>query len=827
MILAVVFASTFIVGAALVTQQVEAAQPTMVTATTTTADTNNNGTIDRITITFSEAVNIDDGNAANGFASIALGNGCTIPNGDYASASTSTLVLSGLTGCTAGDTSLTPSVTYTAVANCTTENSICDVATTTQMANAHSINASDATGPIITAALVSQTASGGITYNSIRLTYSEDIQVSGNGGGAFVTTNVASSATLAALTTTRQLDGIATWAATNGGDMVVSAATNNTVTVDNTASTVTITFNTAAAGFFTSGSTAPTTTDFTAISDINDVKDLATTPNAVNASGAAVTATVGTAWDVTAPTITTTFSCDEDSDGDVEVIQAIFSENIVDAGNAFGIFEADNDSTNDGTGEITGTAISTSANCDGSADTDADDTDVEITFGAGITGTELAFLHIPTVGGRDHAGNRFAAVAGGGTETDKAAPRITSQTPASGATGVSRNATITIVFSETIDITTDSIAISPVTAFADAWTVSNTTYTITPNTQLYAGSNTVTVTTAADTVASPNAFGGAITGTTVHPWSFSVVSTTSGSSVGTPGESSVARSINITSPSVVEELAAGSALLIQWASTSSDTAMGYVNLYYSIDGGANYTSIALGALNNGSYSWTLPSVDTDSAYIKIEGTDLVTVLASDISSQFQISTGAEEDASDTTEDSDEAPAEVTAPSTGETGPSPVTGEDEDISEVNVGDFIKGPSFSTVYYIDTGLVRRPFMDAQSYFTYQDSFGDITVVTDATLATLTLGNPMLPKAGVTLVKIVSDNKVYATQNDGMGNILLRWVMDEGIAIEMYGANWADYVIDVDVTLFGKYVMGPDISAAEEVDTEIMKTRFELND
>ncbi len=125
---AVLFGSLFLAPNA-----AHAAAPTMTTSTIT-ADTNTDGTIDRITIFFSEATDLDDtGGAADGFTSIAFDSGCTISNADY----TGNGVLSKaftVTGCTSESTSITPAATYTAVASCATNFSICDNADTNQMA---------------------------------------------------------------------------------------------------------------------------------------------------------------------------------------------------------------------------------------------------------------------------------------------------------------------------------------------------------------------------------------------------------------------------------------------------------------------------------------------------------------------------------------------------------------------------------------------------------------------------------------------------------------------------------------------------------------------
>lgn len=428
---------------------------------------------------------------------------------------------------------------------------------------------------------------------------------------------------------------------------------------------------------------------------------------------------------------------------------------------------------------------------------------------------------------RDTSGELTAIVTadGGGaanTEVDAMAPRIASQSPASGG-GASRNSNIVIVFSEPINIATDDIDVNPVAAGTESWTVNNTTFTLDPTSILPVGTNTVTITTAADVAAAPNAFGGAISGTTTHPWSFTVNSSSTSNSIPldtTP----VTYDIDITVPSIVEEWPAGMKMPITWVSDGG-SAMSAVNLYYSIDSGKTYVQIAKNLPNNGKHSWTLPAVDTNDAYIKIEGTDLVEVLATDISSQFKISTGVVDE-----EDDEEVPVDEDEDEDMEDGMgiSPVTGELEAITEVAVGDYIMSEYFDTVYYVDAGMVRRPFVDAQTYFTYEDSFNEVKMVTDATLPTLTLGSPMLPKAGVVLIKIQSDNHVYAVVNDGQGHMELRWISSEAIAKELYGADWADYVIDIPVTLFGKYMMGEEVTTADELEVNMMnmKTRLEVN-
>ena len=187
------------------------------------------------------------------------------------------------------------------------------------------------------------------------------------------------------------------------------------------------------------------------------------------------------------------------------------------------------------------------------------------------------------------------------------------------------------------------------------------------------------------------------------------------------------------------------------------------------------------------------------------------------------------DEDDVEEEEGEEESEVTGEEIDlpDTGTSPVTGEEESISSVSVGDYITSPSFSTVYYITEDEERRPFMDTNSFFTYQDSFDVVKEVTDATLPEFSLGSPMLPKTGVVLVKIQSDSTVYALgeNDDDAFSPLLREIGSEELAIDLYGSAWADYVIDVEATFFPRFGSGDEMDEDDDVDTSIMKTRAKL--
>jgi hypothetical protein len=259
---------------------------------------------------------------------------------------------------------------------------------------------------------------------------------------------------------------------------------------------------------------------------------------------------------------------------------------------------------------------------------------------------------------------------------------------------------------------------------------------------------------------------------------------------------------------------------IAWSSENSS----FVDINYSVDGGITWTSVANNIANVNSYTWTVPELGAfESMSIKVTGTDLVTDLVSDTSDEFEVwsAISTDDGTADTTDDEDTSDDEAPA-----MGYSPVTGELEAIDDVAVGDYIRGESYDTVYYIDVGMVRRPFIDAQTYHTYETSFAPVNLVTNATLASLTLGSPMLPKAGVVLVKIQSDAHVYALELNEDGETELRWITSEAVAVSTYGSAWAGYVIDIPATLFTRFESGADVSNALNVDMGDMRTRTALN-
>ncbi len=412
------------------------------------------------------------------------------------------------------------------------------------------------------------------------------------------------------------------------------------------------------------------------------------------------------------------------------------------------------------------------------------------------------------------------------TFEDNAKPIITSVTPDVGSVAQSRTDAFVWNFSEQIDSSggwvsgAEFLPIQSISGFGAAvWSNSDTTVTIT-HAPLLCVTNYVI-----DTIPMEiDAVNGSVGYTQLQP-GFGMDFTTMSCSTDSDSDSSTAvevtYDIEVLTPNGGETLTEGEEYEVTWEADPEGEY--YIDLYY-LDG-EDYVEIATQEANDGSYTWEVPEGVEDSM-IKVIWNDLADELDSDTSDSVfnatEDATDTDDDADttddeDTTEDADEEAAE--APSG--TGISPVTGEEEEITAVEAGDFITSPSFSTVYYVTEDFERRAFISSAVFFTYADSYDEIKDVTDATLTALTLGDNMLPNPGVVLVKVQSDAKTYAVTSDSQ----LGWIESEDDAIEIYGEDWADYVIDIESVFFGQFTIGDDVDDPEDVELIEMKTRESL--
>ncbi|MBM3204461.1 hypothetical protein FJZ48_00555 [Candidatus Uhrbacteria bacterium] len=128
--------------------------------------------------------------------------------------------------------------------------------------------------------------------------------------------------------------------------------------------------------------------------------------------------------------------------------------------------------------------------------------------------------------------------------------------------------------------------------------------------------------------------------------------------------------------------------------------------------------------------------------------------------------------------------------------------------VTSGDLIKA-SGPTVYYLGADQKRYVFPTDKTYFSWYNDFSMVKTVSDAVLASYSLGGNVTYRPGVRMVKITTDPKVYAIDANGT----LRWVQTEAMATSLYGMDWAKKIDDIPDAFFINYRSGsPIVNAAD---------------
>ncbi len=273
----------------------------------------------------------------------------------------------------------------------------------------------------------------------------------------------------------------------------------------------------------------------------------------------------------------------------------------------------------------------------------------------------------------------------------------------------------------------------------------------------------------------------------------------------------IANTITLSAPNGGESLVAGSLSSVAWASTG--TGISYVNLYYSVDSGSTWTSIATNEQNDGMYSWAVPSIASSTVMIKVEGTDLVTVSDDDSSDAvLSIVSSSSSTSSSGSSDSVTTTVPVTTVSPTDTGAIDSVVVEEVVVEPEVtivttstltgGIFIKLVDSPTIYAVDHALVRHAFFDAQTFFTYQTNFDGVLTVDEDTFNLSTLGDPMPVNPGTILVKFDGSSSVYTVQRDADGAVELGPISDEATLVDAMGDYWIDNMITLETDAFAYY-------------------------
>jgi len=121
------------------------------------------------------------------------------------------------------------------------------------------------------------------------------------------------------------------------------------------------------------------------------------------------------------------------------------------------------------------------------------------------------------------------------------------------------------------------------------------------------------------------------------------------------------------------------------------------------------------------------------------------------------------------------------------------------------------SDTAVYYIGTDGKRHAFTNEKVYFSWYPSFDGIQILSGTQMAGIPLGVNITYKPGTRMVKFLTDLKVYAVDQGGV----LRWIVSEALATQLYGWNWNQKIDDISDAFYGDYRFGTDIASIADFD------------
>lgn len=125
-----------------------------------------------------------------------------------------------------------------------------------------------------------------------------------------------------------------------------------------------------------------------------------------------------------------------------------------------------------------------------------------------------------------------------------------------------------------------------------------------------------------------------------------------------------------------------------------------------------------------------------------------------------------------------------------------------------GDLIKKDGLSTVYYLGSDGKRYVFPHESVFFSWYSDFSSVVTVSASELSSYPLGANIVMRPGTKLVKITSDPSVYTVSPNGV----LHKIQSEADAIALFGANWAQRVVDVADSFFTNYTIGTPLTSGQ---------------
>ncbi len=142
---------------------------------------------------------------------------------------------------------------------------------------------------------------------------------------------------------------------------------------------------------------------------------------------------------------------------------------------------------------------------------------------------------------------------------------------------------------------------------------------------------------------------------------------------------------------------------------------------------------------------------------------------------------------------------------------PAAEEEVDNEVIASNDLIKLATSDSVYVVGDDGKRHPFPNEVTFDSWGYTFDNVETVDADTMASYLIGDSVTIKPGTYLVKLQSVPKVYAVAP----NHTLRWVNSEELAVEIYGATWANEVVDVSDAFWPDYIEGLIINSATDVE------------
>lgn len=128
------------------------------------------------------------------------------------------------------------------------------------------------------------------------------------------------------------------------------------------------------------------------------------------------------------------------------------------------------------------------------------------------------------------------------------------------------------------------------------------------------------------------------------------------------------------------------------------------------------------------------------------------------------------------------------------------------AKASAGDLIKMNGLSSVYYLGADGKRYVFPNEKTFMSWYGDFSSIVSVPQSELESYPLGGNVVVRPGTKLVKITTNPTVYAVEPNGS----LRSIVSEANAISLFGADWAQRVIDVPDAFFTNYVVNSPLTA-----------------